>query len=67
MSSFVSSLTAFQQRSERKAKRDQSLAKWEEALEHAKDALDKFRNAECMRKDQLIDDSNAAVEEAMKH
>jgi hypothetical protein len=70
MSSFVSSLTAFQQRSERKGKKDQkprkSLAKWEEALKHANDALDKFRKAECLRKDQLIDKANAAAEEAMK-
>jgi hypothetical protein len=42
------------------------LAKWEEALKHAKDALEKFRNAEGMRKGQLIDDANAAAEEAMK-
>ena len=69
MSSFVSSLTAFQQRSERKGTKDKarkSLTKWEEALKHAKDASEKFRNAEGLRKGQLIDDANAAAAEAMK-
>ena len=70
MSSFVSSLTAFQQRSERKGMKNQkprkSLAKWEEALKYAKDASEKFRNAEAMRKGQLVDDANKVAEEAMK-
>ena len=70
MSAFVSSLTAFQQRSERKGKKDQkprkSLGKLEDALKHAKDALEKFRDAEGKCKGQLIDDANAAAEEAMK-
>ena len=67
MSAFVSSLTAFQQRPERKGKKPRkSLAKWEDALKHAQDALEKFRNAEDKRKGQLIDHANAAAEEAMK-
>ena len=70
MSSFVSSLTEFQKRSDRRGKRDQkprkSLAKWDEALNHAKDASGKFRDAEAMRKNQLVDEANETVEEAMK-
>ena len=70
MSAFVSSLMAFQQQSERKGTKDQkprkSFVKQEEALKHAQDALEKFRSAEDKRKGQLIDDANAAAEEAMK-
>ena len=70
MSSFVSSLMAFQQRSERKVKKDQkprkSMEKWEEALKHANVALNKFRNAESMYKGKFIDNANAAAGEAMK-
>jgi len=43
-----------------------SLAKWEEALKYAKDASEKFQNAEAMRKGQLVDDANKVAEEAMK-
>ena len=35
-------------------------------MKHAKDALEKFRNAEGMRKGQFIDDANASAEEAMR-
>ncbi len=67
MSSFVSSLTAFQQRSERKGQKPRkSLAKWEEALKHANDALNKFRNAESIRKGKFINNANVAAGEAMK-
>jgi len=66
MSSFVSSLAQFKNRSERRENREQSLAKWVEALMHAKDAYVKFQAAEVMRKGEHIVTANATVEEAMQ-
>lgn len=70
LGAYISSLTAFRDRSQRRAKREgkprTSLEKWDQALTHAKDALIKFRNAEIKRHGKLIEDANTLVEEAMK-
>lgn len=70
MRSYLSSLMEFRKRSKRRGKEEQkpenSLPRWDEASRHAKEAVDKFRDAEGMRQGQLIDDANATVEKAME-
>jgi len=63
MGAYISSLTSFRERSERKPRK--SLDKWDEALKHAQEAFGKFRAAETKRKGKDSEQANTLVEEAM--
>src|ERR1700722_8456905 len=60
---YISSLTAFRDRSQRRGNRER---KWEEALMHAQEAFKKFRDAETQRKCKQIGAANSLVDNAME-
>lgn len=45
----------------------QDLDKWEQAITSAFEVLGKFRSAEMKRRDQLVDEANTIVGQAMEH
>jgi hypothetical protein len=66
---YISSLEAYHNRSVKTSAKEgkprQSLDKWDWAISSAHKVLEKFRDAEKKRQNQLIDDANAIVQEAM--
>ena len=66
LQSYISSLDAYQSRSVGKVKKEGSTHECEEALRFAGDALEKFRAAETIRRDNLPDEANTTVQDAMK-
>jgi hypothetical protein len=69
LQSYISSLDAYRNRSVGKGKKEgrprKSTPEWEAALCFAGDALEKFRAAETMRQNNLPDDANTTVQDAM--
>jgi hypothetical protein len=69
LQSYISSLDAYRNRSVSKGMKEgrprKSTHEWEEALCFADDALEKFRAAETMRRDNLPDEANTTVQDAM--
>jgi hypothetical protein len=67
---YISSLTSFRDRSQRRGNRElkprKNLEKWDEALKHAKEAFKEFRAAETKREGKHIEEANSLVEDAMK-
>jgi len=70
LTSYISSLNAYHNRSigtgQKVRKPRKSTAEWEQALALASDALEKFRVAETKRQNQLCEDANAFVRDAME-
>lgn len=69
LQSYISSLDAYRNRSVGKGKKEgrprKSTHEWEEALNFAGDALEKFRAAEAMRQNNLPDEANTTVQDAI--
>jgi hypothetical protein len=69
LASYISSLNAYHNHSVSMAKKEgkprKSTGEWERALALAGDALENFRNTEIKRQNQLYNDANVLVQDAM--
>jgi hypothetical protein len=63
---YVASLKVFRDRSASRDEQRKSLDGWDQALKFAEEALEKSRDAEVLRQDNLIVDADAATETAFK-